>query len=73
MKRQFLNVDTLSEYLTLSKSFIYKKVAADEIPHHKIGSKTVFDVDEINLWVRNNGKHVEAVELNFADFKGFLD
>jgi hypothetical protein len=33
MKKQFLDVEGISEYLTMSKSCIYKKVAAKEIPH----------------------------------------
>ena len=33
MKKQFLDVEGISEYLTMSKSCIYKKVAAKEIPY----------------------------------------
>lgn len=73
MKKQFLDIDGVCEYLSISKSNIYKKVANKEIPHHKIGKRTLFDVDEINLWVKNDGTLVQSKELTFMDFKPFLD
>ena len=39
MKKQFLGVEGISEYLTMSKSCIYKKVAAREMPNYNIGIK----------------------------------
>jgi excisionase family DNA binding protein len=73
MKKQFLDVDGVSEYLTMSKSAIYKKVAAKEIPHHKIGARTLFDIDEINMWVKSDGTLTESSQVSFMDIKSFLD
>jgi excisionase family DNA binding protein len=73
MKKQFLDVEGISEYLTMSKSCIYKKVAAKEIPHHKIGARTLFDIDEINMWVKSDGTLSESSKVSFMDIKSFLD
>ena len=73
MKKQFLDVEGISEYLTMSKSCIYKKVAAKEIPHHKIGARTLFDIDEINMWVKSDGTLSESGKVSFMDIKSFLD
>ena len=73
MKKQFLDVEGISEYLTMSKSCIYKKVAAKEIPHHKIGARTLFDIDEINMWVKSDGTLTESGQVSFVDIKSFLD
>ena len=73
MKKQFLDVEGISEYLAMSKSCIYKKVAAKEIPHHKIGARTLFDIDEINMWVKSDGTLSESGKVSFMDIKSFLD
>lgn len=73
MKKQFYDVDGISEYLSISKSCIYKKVAAKEIPHHKIGARTLFDIDEINMWVKSDGTLTQSGHVSFMDVKTFLD
>jgi|GEM_PF-4016988 len=73
MKKQFLDIEALSEYLFISKSCLYKKVAAKEIPYHKIGSRTLFDIDEINMWVKSDGTKSENGKISFMDIKSFLD
>ncbi|SDJ76948.1 helix-turn-helix domain-containing protein [Salimicrobium halophilum] len=35
----------------LSKSFIYRLVKQNRIPHKKIGSKIIFDIDSIERWL----------------------
>lgn len=37
-----------------SKSTIYKKVAAGEMPHAKNGKRLFFDLDEIDEWLMSN-------------------
>jgi len=71
MKRQFLDIEGVCEYVTLSKSTIYKMVAKNQIPYHKIGSRTVFDMDEINNWV--HGQAVTKTEPTFLEIKSFLN
>ena len=73
MKKQFLDIEGISEYLSISKSNLYKKVAENKIPCHKVGSRTLFDIDEINLWVRSDGTLGSVGNLNFNDIKIFLD
>ena len=73
MKKQFLDIEGISEYLSISKSNLYKKVAENKIPFHKVGSRTLFDIDEINLWVRSDGSIAQTGRLSFFDVKSFLD
>ncbi len=73
MKKQFYDIDGISEYLSISKSNIYKKVALKEIPHHKVGKRTLFDIDEINMWVKSDGTLTTANPISFMDVKPFLD
>jgi excisionase family DNA binding protein len=73
MKKQFLDIEGVSDYLSISKSQIYKKVAKKEIPFHKVGKRTLFDVDEIIMWVRCDGSLATGDKLSFMDLKSFLD
>jgi excisionase family DNA binding protein len=54
-ERRFLDVPMVSDYLHLSKSSIYKMVSGKTIPHKKIGTRTLFVVEEIDNCVLNNG------------------
>ncbi len=60
-QKKILDIQGVSEYTTLSKPTIYKKVCLGEIPYHKIGSRTLFVQDEIDEWVLNDGKMVEKL------------
>lgn len=59
--KKFLDVEGVCEYTTLSKSSIYKKVRNDQIPHHKIGPRTIFNTEEIDIWIINNGSMIESI------------
>ena len=52
---KFLDVKGLVKYIPLSKSTIYKKVSRNEIPHFKIGARTLFEIEKIDEWVRSGG------------------
>ncbi len=56
---KFFDVMELSKYLHLSKSTVYKMVSNKTIPHHKIGTRTLFDKTQIDQWVLNDGMIVE--------------
>jgi excisionase family DNA binding protein len=73
MKKQFLDIDGISEYLSISKSNLYRKVAENKIPYHKVGSRTLFDIDEINMWVKSDGTIAQSGSISFLDVKSFLD
>lgn len=53
--RNYLDINSLVEYLPLTKSTIYTMVNKGKIPYKKIGSKLIFDRDEIDQWVDNGG------------------
>ena len=52
-KRRFLDMDQVCDYTTLSKSYIYKKVMTKGIPFIKAGKKTIFDREQIDVWLLN--------------------
>ena len=54
MVKRYMNVTELSSYIFKSKSWIYKKVGKKEIPNIKLGNGLLFDVEEIDKWVRND-------------------
>lgn len=50
------DVNGLVDYLErtgnkLSKSFIYRLVREDRIPHKRIGTKIIFDIATIEKWL----------------------
>lgn len=50
------DVNGLVEYLDqtgvkISKSFIYRLVKENRIPHKRIGTKIIFDIDHIEDWL----------------------
>lgn len=53
---RFLDMTGLEEYIHLAKSTIYKKVSRNEIPHLKVGSRTLFDINVIDRWLENGGR-----------------
>ena len=53
---RFFDVPRLGEYIHLSKSCIYKMVSKKTIPHIKIGTRTLFDRDQVDQWVLNGGR-----------------
>lgn len=55
-KRNIMNIDGVVQYTNLSSSTIYNKISANQIPYHKIGHRTLFLTEEIEDWVRNNGR-----------------
>jgi excisionase family DNA binding protein len=59
----FMDMDMLSNYICHSKAYIYKKVMRNEIPHYKMGRKTLFDRNEINRWVKNGMMPVTPMSL----------
>ncbi len=44
-------VETLAEYLTVSKQWVYERVSLHEIPHIKVGKFPRFKKREIDQWL----------------------
>lgn len=52
---RWLDVSDAAEHLACPKSRLYALVSARRIPHHKDGSRLLFDRAELNEWVRAGG------------------
>ena len=52
---RFLNVQELKDYIHVSESFVYKKVSKNQIPYIKLGTRTLFERNQIDTWVINGG------------------
>lgn len=66
---RFLDMNTVSKYTCLSKSTVYKKVMNKEIPFIKIGKKTIFDREQIDVWMLNGGQ----MDCDIPEFPKFLN
>lgn len=51
MQTVYLSIDDLAEYINLSKSAIYKKTSANQIPFIKTGKKLLFKKEAIDAWL----------------------
>ncbi|HEY5123717.1 MAG TPA: helix-turn-helix domain-containing protein [Ignavibacteria bacterium] len=54
-EKRFLDVQELTEYIHMSESYVYKKVSQNQIPHIKLGTRTLFERNQIDSWVINDG------------------
>lgn len=53
--QSWLSVQSAADHLACPKSRLYALVSARRIPFHKDGSRTLFDRDELDEWVRAGG------------------
>ena len=68
--KNILDIKGVSEYTTLSKSTIYKKMSNNQIPHHKISGRTLFMTEEIDEWIRNDGVMTDTIpEIKLINLK----
>jgi len=56
MEDRFFDVQNLAKYIHLSKSIIYRMVRTQAIPYIKLGTRTLFDRNQIDSWVINGGR-----------------
>jgi excisionase family DNA binding protein len=54
-EKKFLDVQELTEYIHMSESYVYKMVSKQLIPHIKLGTRTLFERNQIDNWVINGG------------------
>ena len=52
MEKKYIGIKELAEYLGIPVGSLYVMCCYKQIPHYKIGRRTVFDVKEIEAWVR---------------------
>ena len=50
---RYINVKQLSEYIGIGKDMIYHYNSAKEIPYMKIGRRVVYDIKEIEKWLKS--------------------
>ena len=53
MESNMLDIKQLSKFLNVSISLIRKLIRGNEIPYIKIGTKLLFQKNEINKWLLN--------------------
>jgi excisionase family DNA binding protein len=65
-EKKYLNTTELSKYLGRSKKAIRNLCFRREIPHYKPAGRLLFDLDEINKWIRSH-EVVSLEELDYLD------
>jgi len=60
---KYMDVNSLVNYIPLTKSTIYSMVNRQQIPYKKIRKKLVFEKNEIDHWVNNGGEIVDNKEI----------
>ena len=58
-EKRFLDVQELTDYIHMSESYVYKMVSKQSIPHIKLGTRTLFERNQIDNWVINGGRMVD--------------
>ena len=58
-ENRFLDVQGLTDYIHMSESYVYKMVSKNSIPHIKLGTRTLFERNQIDNWVINGGMMVD--------------
>jgi excisionase family DNA binding protein len=61
IESRFLDIQGVCKYIHLSRSSVYKMVSRNEIPFHKVGSRVLFDIHEIDRFVLNGGRKDEDI------------
>ena len=54
-EKRFLDVNGLADYIHMSEIYVYKMVSKNSIPHIKLGTRTLFERNQIDAWVINGG------------------
>jgi len=62
MERRFVSITELSEYLNISRNTIYSWVSRKKIPHFKISGTLRFDMQDIEMWLKE--KKVEVSDIH---------
>lgn len=61
MRRRFLSVNEVAEYLGLSQSAIRKWIRTGQIPFSRINGAIRFDIQKINEWTASRRVKANAV------------
>lgn len=67
--KDILNFDEACEYLSFSKSYLYKLTASKKVPHYSPNNKKLyFKKEELDLWLLRNKKDVEDIETQSSNY-----
>jgi len=63
MRKKYVSVIDLTNYLSMSKSKIYEMVNDGQIPYYRICGTIRFNIEEIEKWI-SSGCYFDNEELN---------
>lgn len=63
-----MDINSLTNYIPLTKSTIYSMVSRNQIPYRKIGKKLIFNKEDINNWIEKGGRK-NITEKNLPTLK----
>ena len=63
MRKKYVSVIDLTNYLSMSKSKIYEMVNDGQIPYYRICGTIRFNIEEIEKWI-SSGCNFDNEELN---------
>lgn len=71
--KEVLNLNQAAEYVSLSKSAIYKKTSQRNIPHFKQGKKLYFKRRELDAWLTDlkvsTNEEIEKEATNYINMQ----
>lgn len=53
IERRYIGIKELTEYLSIPKGSLYVMVCEKRIPYLKIGKRLKFDLQEIEVWLKD--------------------
>jgi len=59
-----VSVKEAAQLLNLSRSYLYRETKTGNIPHVKIGSRTLFQIIDLNTWIE--GQKIDMQESRCA-------
>jgi len=65
MTKEICNIKDLSSYLKISTSEVRKLVREKKIPNFRLGTRIMFDLKDINMWVEQLAKKESEKSLYY--------
>jgi len=70
MSEKWLTIEEASEYLGISKTVLYSLARQGKIPNNKVGKKWLFDIKQLDSWVRASkpiASYFTSTDFNIDD------
>jgi excisionase family DNA binding protein len=68
-----MTVSELAEFLSVSKSLVYRWVEENEIPHYRFGKAVRFNTIEVKEWLDNQKVDSKSEESKDAELERDVD